>query len=106
MSEKTYTLKEALESGKEFRRAKHERWAKEVDRREWLSSSMIRICFNGNRDTRALTPEDVFANDWEIREPEVSVTREKLEAAVKRLEDAKWHIGDRALDLLAKELGL
>jgi spore coat polysaccharide biosynthesis predicted glycosyltransferase SpsG len=79
---------EAIKSGKKFKRVKDTCWFEHHEAQDLLK----------NIDYRALV-----ADDWEVEEEKVTVTKRQLEAAWKKV-----IVFDSPIvrDLLAKELGL
>ncbi len=87
------TLKEAIESGRDFREAGHPEFS-------WRTMEMMLP--RDGLNTLRFSATDVLG-DWEIREQEVMVSRKTLGAAIDRLECG---VCVRMKHDLAKELGL
>ena len=62
---------EATKSGKRFRR--------KISNSEWITQPSMIMLVNGRYMRYFLGPEDILAEDWEIEEPPVSITRAKVE---------------------------
>lgn len=79
---------DAIKSGKRFKRAKNTVWVEHHEAQDLLK----------NIDYQAL-----IADDWEVEEERVTITKRQLEAAWKKV-----IVYDSPIvrDLLAKELGL
>jgi hypothetical protein len=100
----TVTLREALESGKEFREA-----GTDFD---WRTPDMAKGRYGSC--TLVFSADDVI-RDWEIREPAppegaapsgaVTITRAKLFEAF-RMIGVQWCYSEKLPAILAKELGL
>jgi hypothetical protein len=112
-------LLDALKSGLPVRRPEWTHgWAN-----GWVCSKYILDCLSRG-DLRPWGQEDLFAEDWEVRTPSVTITEDELRAALHRClraaaaekREAATYYGNillqeddvfrSALKLLAKELGL
>lgn len=91
------TIIEAIQSGLPFKREKWEFYGK------FITNLYFEFKNEDNKyDSFSLVPEDITAQDWQIKAPEGTITREKLEKA--------WHksvdYNNPLLSDLIKELGL
>jgi hypothetical protein len=88
------TLIEAIKSGKKFKRAMHTPIM-------WVSANPVRL---------TLDVRDILADDWEVEEKKVTITRADFDSACERAE--KKNVNKFGLpiclgcDYIAKELGL
>lgn len=97
-------LIEAIKSGRPFFRKSHAHHGEDPyrDGLAWLRSFQLEECNNSH-----LVVDDILADDWEIQEPTVTLTRIQFFAAVERLNFTEK--GPRnSVDYvaLARELGL
>lgn len=93
MKTKGLTIQEAIMSGLPFKR---EKWSSWCDKASYLSSY-------------GLGDLDVLTTDWQIKVPEVTITREKLAEAWRNSVPTGQYLScreDVVFDLLQKELGL
>lgn len=81
---------EAMKSGKKYRRIGEERWYKAVE----------------NYPDYVFPMRAILADDWEIEQTPVTITREQFIAAWDRATPFDHLIDEQKRDLVAKELGL
>lgn len=98
MKTKNLTIQEAIQSGLPFKRETHNCWSQNG------SDKYTGYLYSVSR-------EDVLAQDWQIKVPEVTITREKLERSLlATINYAPKSIDAVRLrtyfDAVAKELGL
>lgn len=87
-------LIDAIKSGRPFRRKGYMRWAAKWD---GCYSEILRYEPSEQRVT--FTVEDILADDWEIREPQVTITKSQfMVACSKVLEDLERGGGFRVLN--------
>lgn len=78
-------LIEAIASGRLFKRPDHNVYMREVDCDELRADGETEALFlrDAGGDRISLMPHDLEANDWEIQEPTVTITREDFWKACK-----------------------
>jgi hypothetical protein len=76
------TLIEALKSGKRFRRKGEDYWYGCVSFREGHPDTAALLVRDGGGYDRCVTYFDLVEAEWEVQEPEVTITRAHLEHAI------------------------
>jgi hypothetical protein len=91
--EKSMNIIEAIKSGKRFKR------------KQWDNlAAIFDYCFY--EDYKCFLKEDLLADDWEVEELSVTITRDKLTEAWRNSVTFNQPFGNLLLDELLKELGL
>lgn len=98
MKTKGLTIQEAIQSGLPFKRPNDLAWIKNNRHKDIYSITLV--------------PDDIIATDWEIKVPEVTITREKLAEAWDKVVEP-WDMSgmgkayaSECFDAFCKELGL
>lgn len=102
------TIQEAIKSGKKFRRPRMKGTAFDG----WYVNEPGAVSHGFGSYGGSFSYQDLLADDWEIEEKKVEITRDKLMATISKLMadslecSYTFSISSHAIEKLAKELGL
>lgn len=104
MKTKNLTIQEAIKSGLPFKREDWSGYMRKFDKENPF------LIWEKNEATVPLHQLDILATDWEIKVPEVTITREKLAEAIAeadRIYSCTSKDGQKLyVDFISKKLGI